>query len=124
MPKKPEIVPTEHQIQSAFFRHVFGKQAEDKRYKMIHAVPNGGLRSARTGAIMKREGVRKGIFDVYVMIPEKGFAGLVIETKKKGESLTPQQEEYLELYKEFGYLTAVCDNLRDMIDTLEEYLNG
>lgn len=36
-----------------------------KMKMLLHAVPNGGARSASQGAILKREGVRAGVADLF-----------------------------------------------------------
>jgi hypothetical protein len=40
----------------------------DLRYGdgMLIAIPNGGARDARTGAMLKREGVRPGVWDLFL----------------------------------------------------------
>lgn len=57
-----------------------------------HAVPNGGNRDARTGAIMKREGVRAGVPDITII----GAGGVcaLIEVKTAKGTLSNSQVEY------------------------------
>lgn len=45
------------------------------------AVPNGGKRDAKTGARMKYEGAVRGVADLILLIPKKGWASLCIEMK-------------------------------------------
>lgn len=44
-------------------------------------VPNGGKRDAKTGARMKYEGAVRGVADLILLIPKKGWASLCIEMK-------------------------------------------
>lgn len=120
---KPSPKLTEHQIQSAYFRWVYSKSLEDSRYSMIHAVPNGGLRSAKDGAMMKREGVKRGVFDIYCMIQKKGYGALLIETKTKSGKLSIEQKKYFKLYQQQNYFPVVCYSLKEMIEVTEWYLN-
>src|ERR1043166_9911283 len=45
------------------------KPPGDDRLKWLHAIPNGGERTARTAALLKAEGVRKGGADVFLPVP-------------------------------------------------------
>jgi hypothetical protein len=50
-------------------------------------VPNGRKRSRRVGAILKREGVKKGVLDNFVIDPppkKPGYVGTVCELKRVG----------------------------------------
>lgn len=103
-----------------------------KQYPMLrwlHAVPNGGLRSARTGAKMKATGARKGIWDVCLPVPTFSFdngrytAGLYIEMKKPGTGrLTKEQKEFKLHLDFYGYETAVCFTWEEARDAILAYL--
>ena len=65
---------------------------------MAFAIPNGGARNAITGAMLKREGVKKGVFDVFIGWARNGKHGLFLEFKKqKGGTVTPEQEQFAEI---------------------------
>lgn len=63
----------EHSIQVALTDYVAYKHP--KLYKSISffAIPNGGARSPATGAMLKAEGVRRGVFDLMVCVPRGMF---------------------------------------------------
>lgn len=87
-------IPTESQEQRAFVEW-FGLQFPTVKF---FAIPNGGNRDAITGAIMKAEGVKRGVPDIY--IPEWR---LWIEFKRiKGSVISDEQREW-ELH-----LVGVC----------------
>lgn len=70
---------SESQIQHdclVWFRLQYPKLA-----RMLFAVPNGGKRDAKTGARMKYEGAVRGVADLILLIPKKGWASLCIEMK-------------------------------------------
>lgn len=48
---------------------------------MLFCVPNGGLRSVRTAARLKAEGVRAGVSDLVLPVPKDGWAGVFLELK-------------------------------------------
>ena len=73
----------------------------------IHfAVPNGESRSARTGAKLKRMGVRAGVFDFALVLPGGQAAFLELKTEKG--RLSTVQKVFQEAAKKAGAITAVC----------------
>ena len=68
----------EARIQSEFFNKVplFFPNLPDR---LLFAVPNGGSRHKIEAANMKRQGVRRGVADVILQIPKKGYASLCLE---------------------------------------------
>lgn len=97
--------------------------------RWLHAIPNGGLRSARTGAKMKATGARKGVWDVYLPVPLHDFhtgavtTGLYVEMKKPGTGrLTKEQKEYKVHLDFYGFETAVCFTWEEARDVILAYL--
>ena len=103
----------------------------------IHAIPNGGSRgdSQRTrsiaGQMLKAEGVKKGIADVFLPFPFRGFAGLYIEFKKPDQrpknsnskgGLSDEQISFLKYANEVGYKAAVCYSWIEAVDEIKRYL--
>lgn len=56
------------------------------------AVPNGGKRSAITGAILKRQGVKAGVPDICIVQRDGVMAFLELKTSKG--TLSPAQKEF------------------------------
>lgn len=114
-------VPTEHQEQKAVIQW-FDRQHKAIRGRLF-AVPNGGDRHEIVAAKLKAEGVRKGVPDLWLPVPRRGFHGLVIEMKRlKGSTTKPEQLDWLEFLGEQGYLVAVCKGSQAAIDTIQAYL--
>ncbi len=88
---------------------------------VLFAIPNGGARSAVTGARLRAEGVVAGIPDMFLACPRGGRAGLFIEMKKaKGGRVDKAQEAAMALLESQGYECAVCrgwDAARERIET-------
>lgn len=71
-------------------------------------VPNEGQRSQRTGAMLKRVGLKKGVSDLFLLVPKRGYHGAVIELKKSGGTTSEEQDWWIERFRERGYFARVC----------------
>lgn len=89
---------------------------------VIFAIPNGGNRSAVTGAIMKKEGVLAGVADLFVMIPNRHYHGLFIEMKTQRGQQSDSQKIFEFWCEGAGYAYAVCRSIDGFIATIESYL--
>jgi len=115
---------SEHEEQAVFMTTVRYWEAQIPELKWLHAIPNGGARNAVTGARMKAEGVRKGIWDVHFPCPRGPYNGLWIEFKYGKNKLSPDQEAFGEFVRAQGYQTGVAYSAEEGIRILEEYLNA
>ena len=82
---------SESQIQHdclVWFRLQYPKLA-----RMLFAVPNGGKRDAKTGARMKYEGAVRGVADLILLIPKKGWASLCIHRASTNERGRQKQRD-------------------------------
>ena len=90
---------------------------------LMFAVPNGGARSAVTGARLKAEGVLAGVPDVFLAFPAGGLHGLFIEMKRaKGGATSTAQKIVGEILSRAGYGVAVCHGWQDARGCIEQYL--
>lgn len=118
-----KIIPSEHAEQAALFDW-WNLQHADRR-ELLFAIPNGGARTAITGARLKAEGVRKGIPDVFLALPCGGHAGLWIEMKRQtGSHPTPTQAAMLARLRNAGYAAKVCCGFDEAKAAIERYLAG
>lgn len=113
-------IPTESQEQRAFVEW-FEKQYPTIKY---FAIPNGGNRDAITGAIMKAEGVKKGVPDIY--IPKWR---LWIEMKRiKLSSISDEQKEWEKyLIEECGdshFFSFGCEDAIAHVKLFVKYREG
>lgn len=119
---------TEHEIQCAI--------VENARLRwpvletLMWATPNGGNRDGRTGAIMKREGVTAGVWDLCIGITSHGYATMWIEVKvpsrkkEKNDGLTDRQLEWGEDMRNQGHNMEVVYSCQEALDLIEWYLGG
>lgn len=111
---------TEHQMQKAYFEWL--KIKNKNVYEMTFAIPNGGQRDIRVARKLKAEGVKAGVPDIFIAIPQKHYHGLFIEAKtEKGSAPTESQLDWLDRLDKKGYKAAVCFGLDEMIKETEDY---
>ncbi len=112
---------SEHQHQVAYFDVLRLNEAKYPFLKYVFAVPNGSHRHIAVAAKLKKEGVKSGIFDIFVCFPKDDYGGLFLEFKYGRNKLTDSQKEFRE-YAERHYATAVCYSWTEAVQATEEYL--
>lgn len=94
--------------------------------QLLFAIPNGGARNVITGAMLKRQGVRKGIPDLFLSIPQVKtnwhINGLYIEFKAGKGKLTEEQETFQILAMKNGYRCEVIRDFDSFKKLIEDYL--
>lgn len=98
----------------------------DIQYKnkfVLFSIPNGGARNLYVAKKMKAEGVRAGVPDLFLAVPNKDYAGLFIEMKKeKGGVVSEYQKIMLSRLEQAGYKCIVCKGFDHAKAEIEEYL--
>lgn len=97
-----------------------------KLKKLIWHTPNGGFRSARAGARFKALGVRPGVPDLFIAIPNNGFGGLFVELKHPDNyNVTDKQKAMQKLLKQSGYkVIGRCTSLEQFQKSVRQYFDG
>jgi hypothetical protein len=125
--QKSERRDDEHDIQSAFFDRLRGMASADSRYAQAvartFAVPNGGTRSKRAAARLKREGVRAGVSDVCCAYPSARRHGLWLEFKAPGGTITTEQQAWIDESLRLGYEACVCWSAGEAIAVWRAYVD-
>lgn len=107
-----------------WFRRTFSTVAD-----LLFAVPNGGRRDGRTGAMMKYEGAVSGVADLILLHPHGGKASLCIEMKipkRKGSSAGSQsdnQKAWQKLVEAHGSVYVVCHGIFEFVTAVCTYLH-
>lgn len=89
---------------------------------LFHIRNGGSIKSPREGRKFKLMGVRKGVPDLFLSIPNKQYHGLYIEMKKPGGKLSMQQIDTKEMFERQGYEFYVIDSIEDFIKSVRDYL--
>lgn len=91
---------------------------------IVFAIPNGAFCGYKQGRKLVAEGMQKGIPDLCVALPRKGYHGLFIEMKagKKGVVREEQTEMMIKL-KDAGYQCAVCRSFEQFQSIINSYIS-
>jgi hypothetical protein len=113
----------EHHIQAACIKWAFLNR-NNFPLEWLFAIPNGGKRNVITAMMMKREGVRKGVADLFLPYPMNGKYGLFIETKTPIGTLSPDQLAFKVYVELRGYAFAVVRSVDEFETVIRKYFNG
>jgi len=104
----------------------------------LHAIPNGGARGdnpksrAIRGNRLKAEGVKNGVYDLFLPFSAGGYHGLYLElktperkpkTSRGSGGVTPEQKVFEAYAQSAGYQAKVVYGAEEAIEALKEYLN-
>ena len=89
---------------------------------LMFAVPNGGKRDARTGAIMRYEGAIRGVADLILLVPKKGYASLCIEMKTPKGVQSEHQRTWQRAAEKYCNRYVVCRSLEEFMNEVNAYL--
>lgn len=120
--KKPRSL--EHNMQAAFVRWAGMASGHTPALSMLYANANGAKRDAITGAMLKAEGVRKGVPDMTLPVPVGPYHGLFLELKVRPNKPSPEQLWWIDKLTIQGYKAVVVYTLQDAIDLTMDYLRG
>lgn len=105
-----------------------GKQDRIPQLKWLHAIHNQGHGDAIRGSKAKAEGVKAGVWDIFLPVPIIADAmmlhwwhGLYIEMKVGKNQLTKEQLEFMTDLS--GYNFAVCYSWQEARDAILKYLD-
>lgn len=116
---------SEHREQSALIQwwQVFS-QTKKIDECLLFAIPNGGKRTFAVANIMKSEGMRSGVPDLFLAIPKGEYHGMFIEMKRvDGGRVSEAQREYLNLLSIVGYKCVVCHGFDAACSAIKDYIS-
>lgn len=111
---------TESQIQIGCVRW-FRYQYPNLAGLLIH-VPNGRRRSAKEGALLKKEGVTAGVADLVLFVPKNGYHGLCIELKTEKGRQSESQKEWAIKIMSMGYNYAIVKSIDEFVELIKSYI--
>lgn len=115
--------PIEDTEQELVIRWSIGAAEAWPELAALFAIPNGGFRTKRTAALLKRTGTKAGVPDLCLPVPRGGFCGLYIEMKRRaGGVVAPAQREWHTRLRMYGHMVEVCRGHEEAIAVLRDYL--
>ncbi len=135
----------ESDMQIALFDMIYLHEPRYPLLARVFHVPNEGYSGPKgkaKGRKRHREGVRAGIFDIFVDVAKRGDVvvanpghstpntiferfkcpGLRIELKAKGGKMSDAQTDWLNYYREAGYSAEVCFSWEEAWNIICDYL--
>lgn len=88
----------------------------------LFSVPNGGWRDPIGASILKDEGQRNGVSDLFLMTARGTWHGLFIEMKAVGGYPSDDQNNFLNVALNQHYMTAICCTWEYAAEQIERYL--
>lgn len=85
-------------------------------------VPNEGIRTARTGAHLKKQGMKAGMLDILIFLPSNGKNGFAIELKTNYNKPTNTQTEWIESFRKMNWKAEWYNDLDECIKAIDNYL--
>lgn len=116
-------VATEHAEQRSLFTWAALHRHKYPQLANMFAVPNGGWRHPATAAMLKAEGVKRGVPDIFLAWPSGNYHGLFIEMKRLvGSKISEEQKEWASRLSAAGYLVVTCKGFDHARETIAKYL--
>lgn len=110
--------------QAAIFEWAEYEKRKYPELELLHHVPNGGKRDAKTASILKRCGVKAGVPDLVLPVARCGYHGLYIELKVGKNRTSKNQDRWLENLNAQGYKAVVCYGFNETTNMILRYLEG
>ena len=115
---------SEAQEQATVIEWALYNQNRYPELKLLHHIPNGGRRDARTGAMMKRQGVKAGVPDLHLPVSRGKYHSLYIEMKTDKGRPTDTQKEWLDALNAEGNMAVICHSAEEAIAVIKLYLKA
>lgn len=117
------IEATESEEQTILFQWAEMEKGRYPELALMFHIPNEGLRSYVTGECLKRQGMKKGVPDIFLPCRRGLWNGLFIEMKRrKGGTLSAEQAEWLRKLNDAGYAAVWCRGFDAARATILRYL--
>ena len=120
-----KAMATEAQEQVALFEWAERSRGKHPELAMLYHIPNGGSRNPIEARHLREQGVRAGVPDICLPVPNLRYTALYIELKRtKGGRLSDAQAGWLTALQRQGYRATVCAGWEAARDTILEYLRS
>lgn len=121
---RDRVIPSEHTQQALLIQWADLVVNQYPELKLLFAIPNGGARSARAGAMLKREGVKAGVPDLCLPVARRIWHALYLELKAGDGRLSDKQKQWVEDLHNQGNCVAVAYSFDEAKGIIIDYLEG
>lgn len=112
--------PKEEDIQKAcvnWFDLTYGSLSQ-----LLFHVANEDRQNSRKGHKYRLLGVRPGVSDLILLVPNRRYHGLCVEMKSRTGTQRKTQKEFQEKVERMGYRYALCRSLDDFIMEVTDFM--
>jgi len=113
---------SEHDEQVALFDWAIWARNDYPELGNMFAVPNMGKRTRKAGGKMVAEGLKAGVPDIFLAVPNHNRHGLFIEMKFGRNKMTDEQKAWKEKLEIEKYAHVVCYSWLEAKDAIITYL--
>ena len=120
---RKQVVATEAQEQKALFQWTRLQQGRSPALALLSHTPNGGSRNLIEAHNLKEQGVKSGVPDICLPVPNLVNTALYIELKRrKGGKVSDQQRGWIAALNRVGNRAVVCKGWEEARDVILDYL--
>lgn len=109
---------SEHQEQVSLFQFL----SYHPNLSVIFAIPNGFYSTPAQKSKMKHEGLKNGVWDIFVPIPSRGYHGMFLEMKYGSNQLSDTQKCFGSAMEALGYRCEVAYSAMEAYTQIMDYL--
>ena len=124
-------IPSEHQEQTELFHALAVWATENPLAGLAYAVPNGGHRAQKVANMLRDEGVKPGVPDVFWPVPRGRYHGMYLELKRRahrneaGRLVKPQpsakQRQWMDALRAQSYFVVVAWGCDQALEWMRHY---
>ena len=115
---------SEDQAQRSVFEWASWQQNRYPQLKAMYHAANEGKRSSRTGAELKRQGMKPGVSDICLPYASGGYNNLYVELKVGNNKASDKQMQFIDSINEIGGRAVVVYGSEAAIEVITAYLDG
>jgi hypothetical protein len=90
----------------------------------LYAIEAGGSRNKMEAYNLKKIGVKAGMLDYFLMIPNDDYHGLFIEFKAGKNKLSEEQIKFIEIAESKDYKCVTVWDWKNGIEAIKRYMNN
>jgi hypothetical protein len=116
-------IPTEAEEQKALFEWAAYNIKRYPALELLIHISNEGKRSLWAGRELKAQGLKPGVPDIVLPVPNRHHIALWIEMKRRKDGrVSEAQKRMMFALKKYGNMAVVCYGWEEARDTILNYL--